>query len=134
VILAGVDYGRVRIGLAATTEGGLVFPVAVIKERSRLASVAALASRISDLSAERVIVGLPLNFDGTAGPQALAAERFAQELRQTIMVPVEMYDERLTSFEARERLKDVPRKKKRPAVDAIAACVILEAWLQSNQR
>lgn len=134
-MVVGIDYGRVRIGLAAATNDGLVFPVATITERSREASLTNLAARLRDLGAKRVIVGLPLNLDGTAGPQALAAERFADALRQRTELPIEMHDERLTSFEARERLKDLPRSRKKgkgQVVDALAACAILESWLQSH--
>jgi putative holliday junction resolvase len=72
--------------------------------------------------------------DGSEGPAARAARLFAGRLAQSFSVEVEMFDERLTSFEAEERLKGMPVKKgaRKPAIDAIAATVILEGWMQAR--
>ena len=135
MISAAIDYGRARIGVAATGDHGVVYPVAVIENRSRAASLAAVRDRVLELDARIIVVGYPLNMDGTIGPPARAAEKFAAELRLTTGVPVELHDERLSSFEARGRLNDGPARRKRgAAIDAIAACVILESWIQSRAR
>lgn len=135
MIIAAIDFGRRRIGIAATGEHGVVFPAAVIEERSRKLSLDAVGRRLAELKVDRVIVGWPLNMDGTPGSQAIAAERFAAELRLMTGLTVELFDERLSSFEARERLREAPgrRKRGRP-LDAFAACVILESWLQSREQ
>lgn len=131
--IAAVDFGKRRIGIATRGPHGVVLPVAVIEQRSRKLALAAVGSRLTELDVERVIVGWPLNMDGTAGAQARAAEKFATDLRQTTGLVVEMFDERLSSFEASERLRELPagRKRGRP-LDAVAACVILESWIRSH--
>jgi putative Holliday junction resolvase len=121
--------------LAASTLSNLVFPVTTVVQRSRQSSLDVIAERLKELGAQRVIVGWPLNRDDSAGAPAAAAERFAADLRLRTGLEVELYDERLTSFEARERLRDAGRVRKRDGkLDAIAACVILESWLQSRRR
>lgn len=133
--VAAVDFGRRRIGIAATGAHGVVFPAAVIEQRSRKLSLAAVGRRLAELEAERVIVGWPLKMDGAAGVQALAAEKFAHELHLMTGLAVELFDERLSSYEARERLREAPvRNRRDKPLDAVAACVILESWLQSRQR
>lgn len=135
MISVAIDFGRSRIGIAATGDHGVVFPVTVIQNRSRINSLAAVRDRVRELDAGQIIVGYPINIDGSVGSQARAAEKFAADLRLTTGLPVELYDERLSSFEARERLAARPSRRghSRP-IDAIAACVILESWIQSRSR
>lgn len=85
-------------------------------------------------SVDLIVVGLPLNMDGTEGTAALSARKFAQRLALELGVAVEMFDERLTTFEARERLEAMPLKKgaRKRGVDALAAVVILEGWMQAH--
>jgi putative Holliday junction resolvase len=133
VIVAAVDFGRRRIGIAITGDHGVVLPVATIQSRSRESSLAVLKARLAALEVRHIVVGLPLNRDGTIGPEARAAEKFAAELRLISGVPVELHDERLSSFEARERLRGRSARHRRdPRIDAVAACVILESWLTSR--
>jgi putative Holliday junction resolvase len=135
MVVIAIDHGRRRIGIAATGEHKVVVPVATVEELSLKLSVEAVARCLAQQKADLVIVGLPLNMDGTRGSQALAAERFADELRLTTGLTVELFDERLTSLEARERLRNVPDRRKRgPSLDAVAACVILESWLQNRKQ
>jgi putative Holliday junction resolvase len=135
MVVIAIDHGRRRIGIATTGEHKVVVPVATVEERSLKLSVEAVAHCLAQQKADLVIVGLPLNMDGTRGSQALAAERFADELRLTTGLTVELFDERLTSFEARERLRNLPDRRKRgPSPDAVAACVILESWLQNRKQ
>jgi putative holliday junction resolvase len=135
MVITAVDYGRYRIGIAATGEHNVVFPAGVIEQQSRKRSLEAVGRRLAELKADLVIVGLPLNMDGTLGPQAAAAEKFAAELRLITAMTVELFDERLTSFEASARLRDIPERRKRGRpLDAVAACVILESWLQNRKQ
>jgi len=102
--------------------------------------------RLRELAREQgvkqIVVGLPLNLDGTRGEMAEEAERFAQRARKQIGVPVEMVDERLTSWEAERLLEEEfgkkyhdesERRKKvasdKPTVDSVAAAVILREYL-----
>jgi putative Holliday junction resolvase len=135
VAIAALDFGKRWIGIAAAdSEETVVYPVETIERRSLKHDLEVICARLAELGVNNLIVGLPLNMDGTIGPQARAAQTFAECLREMTGLPVELYDERLSSFEAKERLKDANRKKnkkrKKRIIDAIAASVILESWLQ----
>jgi putative holliday junction resolvase len=128
--IASLDFGKRRIGLAlAYGDHGAVIPLEVIERKSLARDLDRVAARLAELEVSQVIVGLPLNMDGTEGPQTEVAIRFADQLRDTSGLVVELFDERLTSFEARERLRESGGRRPRDGIDAIAAAVILESWL-----
>jgi putative holliday junction resolvase len=137
MIVAGIDFGNRRIGLAVSNPDQLsAYPVETIERgRSLAADLAALLARLTALEVRRIVVGLPLNMDGTVGPRARAAQVFARRLEEATGIPVELCDERLSSFEAEERLKGLPvrRNRRKLAIDAVAASVILETWLRSQK-
>ena len=127
-----LDLGKRRIGVAVTDASGLaVHPLATIQRGKPKSDLDAIIALIAGRQVERVIVGLPLNMDGTEGPPARAARAFAQALSESLGLPVDLHDERLSSFEAKERLKEglLRRSKRKRAVDQIAAVIILESWL-----
>ncbi len=111
-------------------------PLGVVERRSLKRDLEAIAAMLREREVTMIVVGLPLNMDGSEGPAARAARTFAERVAESLRVRVEMFDERLTSFEAEERLKGMPVKKaaRMPAIDAIAAAVILEGWMQSRGR
>lgn len=132
--IAAIDYGKRRLGIAAANSLGMAYPVGVIQRRSLKRDLTILSARLSELEATRVIVGLPLNMDGTAGPAARTAEQFARHLRDITGLEVDLYDERLSTFEAKQRLKGATRRNRPHAmVDAVAAVVILESWLEAQR-
>jgi putative pre-16S rRNA nuclease len=135
VTIAAIDYGKRRLGIAASDPLGiLMYPAGVIRRRSLKYDLAALSERLRELEASRVIVGLPLNMDGSVGEAARAAEQFARHLREATRLEVELYDERLSTWEAQMRLKTGPRHRRRSvAVDAAAAVIILESWFQARR-
>jgi len=131
--IAALDLGRRRIGVAVTDAAAIgAYPVGVVERRSIARDLEVIAAMLRDREVTMFVVGLPLNMDGSEGPAARSARRFADQLAGALKVEVEMFDERLTSFEAEERLKGMPVKKgaRKPAIDAIAATVILEGWMQ----
>jgi putative Holliday junction resolvase len=131
--IAALDLGRRRIGVAVTDAAAMgAYPVGVVERRSIARDLEVIAAMLRDREVAMFVVGLPLNMDGSEGPAARSARRFADQLAAALKVEVEMFDERLTSFEAEERLKGMPVKKgpRKPAIDAIAATVILEGWMQ----
>jgi len=133
--IAALDLGRRRIGVAVTDAAAMgAHPVGVVERRSMAQDLAAIAAMLRDREVTTIVVGLPLNMDGSEGPAARAARLFADRMAAALKVEVEMFDERLTSFEAEERLKGMPVKRgaRKPAIDAIAATVILEGWMQSR--
>jgi putative holliday junction resolvase len=130
----GFDLGRRRIGVAVAASSIGARPLVTIERRSATYVFAALRSLIDEWEAERVVVGLPLNMDGSEGAAARYARRFAIEMAAQLHLPVELHDERLTSFEARERLKqsNLNRGARHTAEDAVAAALILEGWLEAR--
>lgn len=141
--ILSVDYGRARIGLAiATADARLARPLTTLERVNRNEDMRRLRELAREHDVNQIVVGLPLLLDGTRGEMAEEAERFAQRARKQIGLPVEMVDERLTSWEAERLLeeefgkkyRDETQKKKKvesekPTVDSVAAAVILREYL-----
>lgn len=137
--IAALDLGRRRIGVAVTDAAAIgAHPLGIVERRALVRDLDAIAAMLRDRDISTIVVGLPLNMDGSEGPAARSARSFAAQLGAALGASVEMFDERLTSFEARERMRGVAvtnrvkKKSKRPAIDAIAAAVILEGWMQAR--
>jgi putative Holliday junction resolvase len=132
----GVDLGRARIGLALADDVlHTARPLRVVVRRGEQADLAAIAEAARDYEVERAILGLPLNMDGSEGASARLARAFAPRLEAALGVPVELFDERLSTFEAETRLRDqgFSAKDSRARVDAEAAAVILQGWLDGGR-
>jgi putative Holliday junction resolvase len=130
--MLGVDLGRVRIGLAVADEIlRTARAVTTVVRRGEAEDLAAIADVARDYEISRAVLGLPLNMDGTEGPSARLVRGFAPRLEAALGVPVELFDERLSSFEAESRLRarGVSARDQRGQVDAEAAAVILQGWL-----
>ncbi|MBI3843069.1 MAG: Holliday junction resolvase RuvX [Planctomycetes bacterium] len=137
VRVLALDFGDKRIGVAASDPLGITAqPVTTITRRSFADDVAEIRALIADKEAGIVLVGLPRNMDDSLGPKAQEVMAWVEKLRPLLGVPIEMEDERLTTVEAQERLKlaGVPAKRWKERVDAIAAQVLLEGWLEARRR
>jgi putative Holliday junction resolvase len=133
--IAAIDLGRRRIGVAVTDAASMgAYPLGIVERRALKKDLKAIAAMLGDRRVNTFVVGLPLNMDGSEGPAASGARKFAERLAESLGVTVEMFDERLTSFEARERMADMPARKgaRKIGLDALAAVVILEGWMQAN--
>jgi putative holliday junction resolvase len=133
--IAALDVGSQRIGLAVTDAAGLgAHPVGIVARRALEKDLKAIREMLRDRNIGTIVVGLPLNMDGSEGAPALSARKFAARLALEMRVNVEMFDERLTTFEARDRLTDMPagKGKRKRGVDALAAVVILEGWMREH--
>jgi putative Holliday junction resolvase len=133
--IAALDLGRRRIGVAVTDAAAMgAHPVGIVERHALKQDLDAIAAMLRDRRVNVIVVGLPLNMDGSEGPAALSARKFAAALAVALGVTVELFDERLTSFEARERLSDMPVRKgaRKTGLDALAAVVILEGWMQAH--
>lgn len=131
--LIALDVGERRIGVAVSDPTGtLATPHSVIQRRSKAKDFATVARLVAELGAERVVVGLPLSLNGEVGPQARRVTRYARALAQTLDVPVELYDERYSTVTADELLAESGRKRRVP-IDAAAAAVILQDYLESHR-
>lgn len=131
----GVDFGTRRIGLALSDrEGQLAFPERTLERRGLVKDLAALRTLVAERGVERIVVGLPLHMNGREGPEAVAARQFAAQLAAATRLPVELLDERWTSLEAERALRESgrPGRKQRAVVDAVAASLLLRAYLEKR--
>ena len=136
MIIMAVDYGDARTGLAVCDRMEiLASPAGVINESYEPKVVAAVAEEVEKHKAERIVVGLPRNMDGSEGFRAEKCTRFAELLSAATGVETVMYDERLTTVWAHRTLSDnnVRGKKRKAVVDAVSAVVILEGYLSSKK-
>lgn len=130
--IMGIDYGEKRIGLAQCDAGGLMaFPVRTIECRGDADGLEQVARACKEADAERVIVGVPINMNGTRGPMAERATAFAARLQETTGLPVETCDERLSTAQVERSLlaADMSRARRKEVRDKLAAQVILQSWL-----
>lgn len=133
--ILGIDHGSRRVGIAvADTETGMAFARPALKRHGGEPDIAALAALASSEGAELAIVGLPLNMDGSEGRQAAAARRFGQRLAG-IGLEIIYVDERLSSWEAGERLAEAGRRPTRDSgeLDSAAARLILQQYLDMTK-
>jgi putative Holliday junction resolvase len=131
----GIDLGRARIGLALADDVlRAARPLAVVPRRGDETDVRALRELAETYEVTRAVLGLPLNMDGSEGPSARMARAFADRLRAGLGVPVELQDERLSTFEAESRLRErgLSAREMKGRVDAEAAAVILQGWLDGR--
>jgi len=137
VRVMALDLGTRRVGVAVCDPSGILASPHGVVERSGddAADRAAIAALVEELDVERVVVGLPLSLDGTDGPAARAARIEADALRDVLPVPVETSDERLTTVTAHRALADAGRRsrQRRSLVDAGAAAVLLQSWLDARR-
>lgn len=132
-----VDYGTRRIGLAVCDELEFgAYPLATItRSRSLHHDLADIARRAQKEEAGGIIVGLPLNADGSHGPAAEAAAAFAKSMKKHTEIPIMLHDEFLTTADAEEELiaADVSRKRRKAVIDQMAAVHLLEAFLRAKK-
>ena len=136
MIILAIDLGRARTGIAACDrEERLAFPVTTLHERQEERLLESIVSLSAEHRAEALVVGHPRNMDGSYGDSAARAAAFARALEQRTNLPVTLWDERLTTVEATRHLEasGTYGRKRKAAVDAVAAVVILEGYLQSRQ-
>src|SRR5215469_10164463 len=145
--ILSIDYGQERIGLAiADATAKLAQPLSTLQRVNRNEDMRRLRELVREHVVNQIVVGLPLKLDGTRGEMAEEAERFARRIQKQLGVPVELVDERLTSWEAERLLEEMQgrflhaeksggsvRRKKaaaRATVDAVAAAVILKEYFE----
>jgi putative Holliday junction resolvase len=133
-----LDLGSRRIGLALSdAEGVHAFPQGALERAGGDRDLAALRALIEERGVERVVVGLPIHMSGRRGPEARDAEAFAAQLARVAGIPVDTFDERWTTVEADRILRETGRtgkKRRKGEVDAIAASILLRAYLDRERR
>ncbi|UCG55846.1 MAG: Holliday junction resolvase RuvX [Phycisphaerales bacterium] len=129
-----IDHGTKRTGLAICDSAETIAsPLGVIEGQAE--ALKRIAQVVESEEVGAIVLGLPLNMDGSAGPQARLVLKFAERLRERIDIPVQLQDERLSSFSAEEKLfpAEFTKDKRRKRLDAIAAAQILEDFLEAKR-
>jgi len=129
-----LDPGSKRIGVALSDElGWIAQPLETFERRSVEADIAHIQQLVRRHDVGRVVMGLPLQLDGRVGVQAEAVQRMIETLQRALSVPVIAWDERLTTKSAEQLLiqADVSRRKRKGAVDRVAAALLLQNYLAS---
>jgi putative holliday junction resolvase len=128
--ILALDHGRMRTGVAVSDPTGtIVRPLPAIARIDSSEGRRRLEEVIAREAPERIVVGEPRALSGARGTQARAAGGFAGRLRARVGVPVDLWDERLTTVEARRRGRDAGSEAD---LDSLAACVLLEAYLSAR--
>lgn len=135
--ILALDVGEKNIGLAISDElGWTAQGLPSIKVQSRDKSIAAVLDITRQRQVGEIIVGMPVNLDGTTGKKAKEVADFVQDLKKRTQLPIKVWDERLTSMQA-ERLMleaDLSRKKRKKRIDMLSAQLILQSYLDAESR
>jgi putative Holliday junction resolvase len=128
--ILGIDVGERHIGIAVSTpEGHLAVPLRVMESQGQEADVRAIAAVAQAEDVVALVVGYPRSLSGKAGAQARRVASFANSLRQASALPVELWDERLSSRQAQRAAPGGRNKKAKVRSDDIAAAIVLQAYL-----
>jgi putative Holliday junction resolvase len=132
----GIDYGEKRVGVAISDEEGIIAtPLCILEVKSVKDAVSQTVGMCKEREAEQIVVGLPLNMNGTVGPSAEAALAFVEALAAKVDTPIATEDERLTTKLVERVLLqgDVSRAKRKKVRDKLAAQAILQGYLDRAQ-
>jgi len=133
--IMALDIGDRTIGVACSDEGlVLASPVETIRRRGPKADSIRVDDLVKERAVSRVIAGLPLTMRGEAGPQSAKVVEFVGTLKRRLKVPVEMWDERLTTREAERTLiaANLSRARRKEVIDQMAAVLILQTYLDAR--
>ena len=134
-VVAGIDYGTVRIGVAVSDPRRMIaFPLVIYTRKSEVRDAEFFRQLVFDERIVQFVVGLPLHISGDLSEKAQEAFTFGRWLDEQTGVPVDFYDERYTSVEAEDYLieANVTRKKRKQKLDKVAAQILLAAYLESG--
>ena len=129
----GLDVGSKRIGVAVSDPLGITAQgLETVQRQNKRLDFEKLGKLARDYSISEIVVGFPLRMSGAEGIQAEKMQRFAEELRERLQIPVHLWDERLTSAEANRLLRetDMSIQRRGQVVDQMAAVLILQSWLE----
>jgi putative pre-16S rRNA nuclease len=132
----GIDFGTVRMGFAISDLLGITaqgLETVTVKSERQLHDY--IRGIIEEYQVEKIVVGLPLNMNGTRGKAAEKCETFANRLRNVFGLEVDMWDERLTTAEAESQMirMDIKRKRRRRVIDQMAAQIMLQSYMEAQK-
>ena len=132
--ILALDHGTKRIGIALSDELKMIAqPLEFVLAEPFLEFVTRLKEIIREKEVELILIGMPRNMDGSYGPAALKVKEFVAVLKDMVAIPIQTWDERLTSAQANRFLiqADVRRDKRKEKVDKMAAAILLQSYLDS---
>lgn len=132
--ILALDHGTVRIGVALSDELKMMAqPMEFILAEPFSGFLDRFREILREKEVELIVVGMPRNMDGSYGPAALKVQDFVAALKTAVTIPIKMLDERLTSVQANKFLiqGNVRRKERKQKVDAAAAAILLQSYLDS---
>jgi putative holliday junction resolvase len=130
-----IDHGTKRMGIALSDETATIAqPLEFIPAEPFANFLARLKQLLTEKQVDQILIGMPRNMDGSYGPAALKVQEFVAVLKETIAIPIKTWDERLTSAQANRMLiqAEVRRDKRKQRVDAAAAAILLQSYLDSR--
>jgi putative Holliday junction resolvase len=130
--ILGLDFGSKIIGMAVSDEmGWSAQGIGTIKRKSLHHDLAEIEKYIEEYNVERIVIGLPKNMDGSLGKAAEHVLRFVENLKEEFDMPIDTWDERLSTVAAERVLlqADVSRQKRKQVIDKVAATIILQGYL-----
>ncbi|MCP2520000.1 Holliday junction resolvase RuvX [Candidatus Aminicenantes bacterium AC-708-M15] len=135
--ILGIDYGERNIGLALSDELGItVHPLGKYTRKNKKEDKNYFLKLIKEYNIKRIVIGLPLRMDGTKGVQAQEVEKFGEWLKKITQLPIEYWDERLSTKQAFDILKsrNIEYKEGKKFKDQISAAIILSSYLESKRK
>jgi putative Holliday junction resolvase len=135
--ILAIDHGTKRFGLALSDETGTIAqPLQFLPAEPAAKLLDRLKETVDERKVEQIVVGIPRNMNGTYGPAAEKARAFVAALRQILTVPVQTWDERLTTVQAHRALIEtgMRREKRKERVDQTAAAILLQSYLDHANR
>ena len=137
--ILGLDYGSKTVGVAISDELGITAQgletITRVKENQLRKTLARIEALCKEYGVTDIVLGLPKNMDGSVGIQAQKSEEFAQTLERRTGIHVRLWDERLTSLQAKHILEEgnvYDRRQQKQVIDKLAAVLILQAYLDSG--
>ena len=133
--ILALDHGTVRIGVALSDELKMIAsPLEFIPAEPFADVLTRLKALIREKEVELIVIGMPRNMDGSYGPAAEKVREFAQVLKDSLAIPLRMWDERLTSTQANRMMAEggVKRDKRKEKVDGMAAAIFLQSYLDAS--
>jgi putative Holliday junction resolvase len=132
----GLDVGTRTVGVAISDELGITAQgITTVRRTGLKKDLQALRELVSGYGVDTLVIGLPLNMDGSEGPRAAASREFGQAASEALGIQPEYWDERLTTVAAERVLleADVSRQKRKQVIDQLAASLILQGWLEARR-
>jgi len=135
--ILGLDYGSHRIGTAVSDPLGITAqPLVAIQRQGESWDIEAIGALVREYSVRSVLIGLPLHLSGEEGTQAKQARQFGERIAERLGIPVETWDERMTTAQAERHLiaSGVRRKKRKEIRDSLSAVILLQSALDYRNR